>query len=119
MEVNVQCNVVTRALNPDEHGLAVDSTALYQLTTSDTAYTSDTTAFSTTVYNYYNSQLSAANVSTVEIRWVVWTGGDATEGGTTTNDGVIGTITDAADLQAELEKHIAYALTGDQMTPGS
>jgi len=116
--VNAQVTVITRAGDPTQHQLEQDVTQEFQLSTTDSSYTTDTTAFSTTVWNYYNSQVGATNVSTVEARWVVWVGGTSAGGGQTTNDGVFGTINSATDVQNELNSHIAHALTGDVVPPG-
>jgi len=116
--VNAQLEVVSRAGDPTQHLVENDYTQTFQLSTTDSGYTSATGAFATTVYNYYNSELSAANVSNVEIRWTVWLGGSAVSGGQTTNQGVIGTIASATDLQNELNSHIAHVISGDQSQSG-
>lgn len=116
--VNAQLTVISRAGDPAQHLLEKDYDQTFQLTTTDSAYTTDSPAFATTVYNYYNAQVGTANVSNVEVRWVVWVGGDSKGGGQTTNDGEIGTISSHTDLENELNSHIAHALTGDVVPPG-
>lgn len=118
--VTAQVEVITRAGDPTQHLLEQDVTSLFTLSTTDTTYTTDTTAFSTTVYSYFSSQVGAANVSNVELRWRVWLGGTSSGGGTITNDGVFNNQAPASatDVQTELNTHIAHALTLDVQPPG-
>lgn len=108
--VSIILEVETRTGNPTLHGQAADRADSFQLNTTDTAYGTDLPAFSTTVYNYYAAELGVANVSTVDVLYKLWIGGDSTGGGIETADGVLQVPANAAAITTQLSNLIVEIL---------